>query len=390
MPASLLDAVRALSGLLASFEPEAFSGDDCATLSEELGRAEKACAAARVRAAARAAETGAHHRRGHANAADWLARIAGSSVGQARAALDTAGALREGPATKEALVAGELSLAQAGEITRTEAACPGTEAELVALAKGSSLGVLRDSARARRHRAIDPEDLHARQHTARGLRHWRDDLGMVQVAWALPPEVGIPIVGRLDADTDRIRKAARRAGSDEPRAAHAADALVALLAGQGRGATTRADLVIVWQRPGLTDGDGGEGTAHIVGGGPIPVRVARALAERAFVKAVVHDGVRIETVKHVGRYIPAELRTALELGDPPDFDGLSCVDCGKRYGIERDHVDPVDNGGRTSRDNITGRCYGCHQRKTDQDRQAGLFGNGNGNGNGGGGGREPP
>jgi 5-methylcytosine-specific restriction endonuclease McrA len=388
MPESAMVASRALREALAALEPELVSGDDCATLAEELARTAKACVAAQARLASRAADAGAHHRRGYASAADWLARTAGSSTGQARAALGTAAALGDCPTTNQAVVAGELSLAQAEEITRTEAACPGTEAELVALARGSSLGVLRDTARARRHRAIDPEDLHARQRAARGLRHWRDDLGMVQLAGALPPEVGIPIVSRLDAETDRIRKVARGQGSDEPRAAHAADALVALLAGHGRGASTRADLVIVWQRPG----DGGEGTAHIVGGGPIPTSVARRLAERAFVKAVVHDGVRIETVKHVGRYIPAELRTALELGDPPDFDGLSCVDCGKRYGIERDHVDPVANGGPTSRDNITGRCYGCHQRKTDQDRQAGLLGNGSGgNGNGGGrGGREPP
>jgi 5-methylcytosine-specific restriction endonuclease McrA len=206
---------------------------------------------------------------------------------------------------------------------------------------------------------------------------------MVRLAGALPPEVGIPLANRLDAETGRIRKAARQQGSTEPRVAHGADALVALLAGKGRGSTTRADLVIVWDRSAATRGDGGEGTAHIVGGGPIPVAVARALAERAFVKAVVHDGVRIETVKHIGRYIPAELRTALELGDPPGFDGLVCGDCGNRYGIERDHVDPVANGGLTSRDNMAGRCYGCHQRKTDQDRQAGLLG-------GNGGGREPP
>jgi hypothetical protein len=43
------------------------------------------------------------------------------------------------------VVSGQLSLVQAEEITRTEAACPGTEAELVALAKGSSLQVLRDN-----------------------------------------------------------------------------------------------------------------------------------------------------------------------------------------------------------------------------------------------------
>jgi hypothetical protein len=48
----------------------------------------------------------------------------------------------------------------------------------------------------------------------------------------------------------------------------------------------------------------------------------------------------------------------------------------------------VANGGPTSRDNITGRCYGCHQRKTDKDRQAGLLGSGSRGGNGSG--REPP
>ncbi|HEY2436145.1 MAG TPA: hypothetical protein VGH93_03130, partial [Solirubrobacteraceae bacterium] len=76
MPASLLEAVRRLSEALVSFEPAAFSGDDCATLAEALGRTEKACAAARVRAAARAADAGAHHRRGYTNPVDWLARTA--------------------------------------------------------------------------------------------------------------------------------------------------------------------------------------------------------------------------------------------------------------------------------------------------------------------------
>ncbi|HEY1633944.1 MAG TPA: hypothetical protein VGF64_04245, partial [Acidimicrobiales bacterium] len=47
------------------------------------------------------------------------------------------------------------------------------------------------------------------------------------------------------------------------------------------------------------------------------------------------------TVKHFGRHIPAELRTALDLGGPPDFDGVICVDCGTRHHIQYDHVDPV-------------------------------------------------
>jgi 5-methylcytosine-specific restriction endonuclease McrA len=115
-----------------------------------------------------------------------------------------------------------------------------------------------------------------------------------------------------------------------------------------------------------------------VGGGPIPASVAKKAAERAFVKAVIHDGKRIETVMHIGRYIPTELRTALELGDPPEFSGLICTDCGKRYSIERDHVNPVANGGITTYDNMRGRCWDCHEKKTEADRQAGLLGpNGN-------------
>ena len=50
------------------------------------------------------------------------------------------------PATREAMVAGELSLAQAQEITRTEEHQPGSEADLVEVAKGSPLGRLRDEA----------------------------------------------------------------------------------------------------------------------------------------------------------------------------------------------------------------------------------------------------
>src|SRR5207249_7141612 len=63
---------------------------------------------------------------------------------------------------------------------------------------------------------------------------------------------------------------------------------------------------------------------RIQGGGPVPVSVARELLEEdAFLKVVLHDGTRIDTVAHVGRHIPATLRTALELGAPPDFDACA-------------------------------------------------------------------
>jgi hypothetical protein len=51
-------------------------------------------------------------------------------------------------------------------------------------------------------------------------------------------------------------------------------------------------------------------------------------------RAALHDGVAIQTVKRFGRHLPAELRTALDLGPVPDFTGRQCADCGQRWGLD--------------------------------------------------------
>jgi hypothetical protein len=357
VPASLLNlsglvaAARALRVALAGFEPQLCAGEDCAAVVEELAATQKACAAALALAAARASECGAHRQQGFADAAAWLARASGTSTGQAKAELDTARALRALPDTRAAVAAGELSLAQASEVARTEAECPGSEAELLAVAKGGSLKTLKETGKKRRLGAADPEDLHVRQHQARFVRHWRTDLAMVGFAGELPPEVGLPFVNRLDAETDRLRRHARREGDREAREAHAADALMKLVAGGGQGKARCVDLVIVCDLRAFRRGHAHPGEpCHLVGGGPVPVSLIRQLADDAFLKAVVHDGTRIDTVVHYGRHIKAELRTALELGPVPDFDGVSCteVGCDRRYHLEWDHVDPRANHGPTS------------------------------------------
>jgi 5-methylcytosine-specific restriction endonuclease McrA len=88
---------------------------------------------------------------------------------------------------------------------------------------------------------------------------------------------------------------------------------------------------------------------------------------------VLHDGVDIVTLARFGRHIPAHLRAALEIGDPPDFTGKKCVDCGKRHGLEIDHVNPVANNGPTKLDNLKPRCWTDHQPKTERDRKGGLL-----------------
>jgi hypothetical protein len=261
-------------------------------------------------------------------------------------------------------------------VARTEAECPGSEADLLRVARGESLKTLKHKAKKRRLEAVDPEDLHARQHQARFFRHWRTDLGMVGFAGELPPEAGLPLVNRLDAETDRLRRRARRDGNREAREAHAADALVALAAGGGRGKARSADLNIVCDLRAFRRGHAHPGEpCHLVGGGPIPASLVHELSEDAFLKAVLSDGTRIDTVVHYGRHINAELRTALELGTVPDFDGITCteMECDRRYHLEWDHVDPSANWGPTSYDNLKPRCYPHHQQKTARDRQAGLL-----------------
>ncbi|MCA1847069.1 MAG: hypothetical protein LC792_28530, partial [Actinobacteria bacterium] len=204
MAESLVELVDGLHAALVSFQPEAYSGEDCATLAEKLGALEKVCAAARVRSAARAGESGAHRERGFADVSDWMARATGSTAGSVKAALDTAAALESQPEAKAALEAGELSFAQARELIKTEAAVPGSTAGLLDIAKSESFRTLKERARDRRLRAIDPEELHARQHAAMHHRHWINALGNVAYAGELPPELGIPFINRLDAETDRL------------------------------------------------------------------------------------------------------------------------------------------------------------------------------------------
>ena len=393
LPDSVLGAAARLREVLAGFEAGVWSGPECARLAEELAATEKACASVRLLAAARAVAAGVHRQRGFSDGAAWLARQSGSTAGQARQALATAERLEECGETREALLAGDISLSQAAEIVGAEAATPGAETELLAVARTSDLSRLRDSAREHRQAHTDPAELRRGQFGAREFRHWQDRDGMIRFAGALPPEAGLPLVRRVEAAALRARRAARAAGRPEPFPAHAADALAALVAGAAiptdptgptgtagpagptAKSSARAELVIVcdlfaWRRGHPHPGE----ACHLIGGGPIPVEVAQQLGRDAFLKAVLHDGANIHTVTHYGRHLPALLRTALDLGPVPAFTGRACVDCGRTWGLEYDHVDPLANHGATRYTNLQARCWPDHQAKTERDRQAGLLG----------------
>jgi hypothetical protein len=149
--------------------------------------------------------------------------------------------------------------------------------------------------------------------------------------------------------------------------------------GGGRGRAGRADVVYVCDLRAAARGHThGDELCHVIGGGPVPVDVVRAAAVDAFVKVVVRDGTKVDTIVHYGRHIPALLRTVLELGDPERLDGAVCVEagCDRRHDLEWDHDDPVANHGVTSYENLNARCKPDHWAKTERDRKAGKLGAG--------------
>lgn len=357
MPMSLRSVAKAFEDALAGFEPRLLSGDDAAAAVEALARVERLAATARARAAARVEECGAHRGRGFHRAADWLAHETGAPAGRAREEIDTVKAAEQMAGTRAALLGGEVSLSEAAEIVKV----PEAEGELLGVARGHDHRRLKDRAR-RRRLELDRDSLAERRRNARGVRVWTDELGMVCGRFALPPEVGVPFVHRLEAEAERAWRAGNRDSTPDQRRA---DALVTMIEGRGR-ASRRPDLVVVWD---LRDDH-----CHVPGVGPLDAGTARKVARDAVVTGLLHDGVKVDTIRRYGRSIPKDLELLLHLGDPPGFDGIACVDCGATYAIERDHVNPVANGGETSHENLEPRCPPCHRAKTERDREAGLLG----------------
>jgi 5-methylcytosine-specific restriction endonuclease McrA len=112
---------------------------------------------------------------------------------------------------------------------------------------------------------------------------------------------------------------------------------------------------------------------QIPGIGPVSPRVAKEIAQDAFLSGVFYDGVDLRHFKRWTRNIPVEVRIALELGPPPTFDGIRCALCGNRFRTEIDHVEPHVAGGLASTEDLEPLCWPCHQIKTEQDRKAGKL-----------------
>ena len=168
---------------------------------------------------------------------------------------------------------------------------------------------------------------------------------------------------------------AKKTGRQEPFERCLADAYAGLLSSTGT--TTPAgkpELVVLVSHEITLRGwkDVAEGEmCKIPGVGPISPERAKEIASDAFLSGLFFDGRDLRHFRRWTRNTPTDVLLALQLGEPPEFDGGKCVDCGRRFRNEKDHSAPHVAGGFASTTNLKWRCYGCHQKKTAADRKKG-------------------
>ncbi len=403
-------AVGQVRALLAELDPACLSPAQAVRLVEEFAALERLAGAGRTLAAGRAAATGAWVGDGrHREFESWLAAVSGTSITAARTTVATAGRLRELPATADALRAGELSAAQVTEVAKAAAADPTAEAALLGSAAVNGVKGLRDDCDRVRAAAASAEEERAsyeRAIKARSVLHRRDVDGLGHIEVRGPLDRTAQIMADLEATERELFAEARAAGRRERPDAIAFDALCLVTrrggppgAADGNGPTEvrgepdparsdRAPDGSAGSEGSGSSGGGGPGRrtvralptvvfhvthaaylrgytlpgeiCEIAGAGPVPVAVARRAAEDAILKAVVAKGQDITHVAHLGRTIPAYLRTYVETRD------RECViaGCHVNRHLEMDHNQPFAEGGPTSAENLHRVCHYHHEHKT--------------------------
>lgn len=359
-------ALQSLREVTSTVEQHHVGGNDAARLVGVLTEIERVAAAVRMMAIRRVEQSRVWQRDGHRTIAEWVATATGTTLGHAIGVVETADRLQELPATRQAFCAGRLSEIQVREIAGAAAANPGAESSLLNSARSRSVAGLREDCRRVRAAAVPDEvSAHEMIRRRRYFRHWTDREGAVRLNARLTPDGGGHVIAAVDILRDMIAADARRSGIRESSEAFAADALVelAMTSSSNRGDPgPRATVHVVVDHEVLVNGRArADQRCEIPAVGRIPAATARALAGDAILRAVVMKGADVTAVTHIGRTIPARIRTALQIRDPV------CVvpRCDRRRGLEIDHdrVAYVD-GGPSMLDNLARICGWHHYQKT--------------------------
>jgi len=358
----VLGSLRPMVGKLAS---QPIESDEAAELVPLCIEVERVVVAARMMAA-RVVDSDHWKARGFRSAAAWMAAEAGTPVGPAIAAMETLRLLDDLPATATAFREGRLSLAQVSEIADVASEWPATEQQLLDAAEVMSLNQLREECRRVKAAAVtDADDRYRRLRKGRYLRSWTDRDGAVRLSARLTPDEGGRLLAEIDARCGEMERDARAGGWYEGHDAHRADALVDLTrtaaGGDDRPAGPAAMVHVFVDYEALVRGHTVEGEhCEIPGIGPIPVSVARRMANDSILKVILTKGIEISAVAHAGRNIRAHQRSALEARDP------RCIvpGCEMRRGLQIDHLGPYVETRYTSVESLARLCQWHHYLKS--------------------------
>ena len=311
---------------------------------------------------------------GAKSVSEWLSIETDCAHYEAQSVVVLANQLQHLPVTQAALRNGSLSGTQAVEVARGAIVAPNTETQLLNLAQHATVRDLRDATSRVVAAATDEAERHRQVHQSRYLKSWTDLDGSFNLKARMTVANGALVMAALKPLQDEVFKAARKSGAHERPEAYAADALIALCEkannassrpahGVSEAKTRRPHAVInirvdidALKRGHTEHGE----VCEIAGVGPIPVASATEYLGEAFLKLLVVDGVDIKTVAHMGRAIPAALRTAVEERDRV----CQVPTCDMSLGLEIDHIVPFAEGGAASLENLVRLCKRHHLQKT--------------------------
>ncbi|CAB4772811.1 MAG: DUF222 domain-containing protein [Actinobacteria bacterium] len=359
-----------LEACFASMEVECFDAARAARLVSSGERVRRLGDAIRTIGVGQVERTNGWKGQGAKSVAEWLSIETDCAHYEAQSVVVLANQLHHLPVTEAALRSGELSGTQAVEVARGAIVAPNTETQLLNLARHATVRDLRDATSRVVASATDEAERHRQVHKSRYFKSWTDLDGSFNVRGRMTSANGALVMAALKPIQDEIFKAARKSGEHERPEAYAADALMVLCekasakhSSESGKKTTRPNAVInirididALKRGHTEHGE----VCEIAGVGPIPVATATEYLGEAFLKLLIVDGVDIKTVAHMGRHIPAPLRTAVEERDRV----CQVPTCDVTLGLEIDHIKPFAEGGPASLENLVRLCKRHHLQKT--------------------------
>ncbi|MFO7590771.1 MAG: hypothetical protein R6X23_07715, partial [Acidimicrobiia bacterium] len=341
-----------------ALEPARLGGSDAARLTTAAARIEKLAATAKATLAARAAETNAWRGGRAASPEQWLAEASGCSQGQAREALVTAKRVQTLPETRDRLLDGRLSIAQAAQVAAGAAVDPSAESHLLKTASRSGMRGLRAEKERVVAAATDQEAAARRAHHDRHLRVWSQGAA-THGSFSGPSAAVADLLDALEPLTRKRFEAARSAERRDSHDAVRFDALCDLAhAGGSAGAASPKHVARVRvDLPALLRGASEPGEiCEIPGVGPVPVSHARQVLSHGLLQLVITDGVDVQTVVSTTRHVPAPLKIAIAERDRT----CKIRGCDRDRNLHRHHTEAFVRSGRTTYSELGNLCTRHH------------------------------